>query len=159
MTSHWGGRAVSSMGLSPVSSVRSRLDYKINNTLGVKYLLPPEGKVNFLCVSCVLYCIFFCRRCIQPCLKYLDRVRTGGGPNSKHDVQSFFVISEWQTGEFAVLEPQALAKHAESLLDSRSYKENGHPGMYPTLQRSSWLRHHGWIFPTNSMQRSAFLMP
>jgi hypothetical protein len=58
MTSHWGGRAVSSMGFSPVSSVRSRLDYKINNTLGVKYLLPPEGKVNFLCLSCVLYCIF-----------------------------------------------------------------------------------------------------
>jgi hypothetical protein len=87
----------------------------------------------------VLYFFF----CIQPCLEYLDRVRTGGGLNSEHDVQSFFVISGWQTGEFAVLEPQALAKHAESLLDSRSYKENGHPGMYPTLQRSSRLRHHG----------------
>jgi hypothetical protein len=107
----------------------------------------------------VLYCIFFCRRCIQPCLEYLDRVRTGGGPNSEHDAKFLcdFGMADW--GEFAVLEPQALAKHAESLLDSRSYKENGHPGMSPTLQRFSRLRHHGWVFPTNSMQRSAFLMP
>jgi hypothetical protein len=39
--------------------------------LGVKYLLPPEGKVNFLCLSCLLYCIFFAGGAYsQPCLEY-----------------------------------------------------------------------------------------
>jgi hypothetical protein len=58
---------------------------------------------------------------------------------------SLDVISGWQTGEeFAVLEPQALAKHAESLLDSRSCKEKW-PSWYvshtPTLftAPASWL--------------------
>jgi hypothetical protein len=59
MPSHWGGRAVSSMGLSPVSSVRSRLDYKIKILLGSSTFCHLKEKVNFLCLNCVLYCIFF----------------------------------------------------------------------------------------------------
>jgi hypothetical protein len=93
MTSHWGGRAVSSMGLSPVSSVRSRLDYKSNNLGGlVPFVTWRKGQFFMPELRAVLY--FF-----------LQTVRTGGGPNSEHDVQSFFVISGWQTGEFAVIEP------------------------------------------------------
>jgi hypothetical protein len=69
MTSHWGGRAVSSMGLK--AQCRAFDPGWITGVilLGVKYLLPPEGKVNFFMPE--LLAIFFAGGAYsQPCLEY-----------------------------------------------------------------------------------------
>jgi hypothetical protein len=71
------------MGLSPVSSVRSRLDYKIKVLLGSStFCHMKERSIFYAWAACCIVIFFAGGAYSQPCLEYLDRVRMGGGPNS-----------------------------------------------------------------------------